>query len=147
VPEGLIVPDASVLLKWVLRSEEEEGRDRALQLKAHWLAGACQVVVPTLWVYEVGSVLGLKQPATADALLRAMIDLEMPEVGPITYSALIFELMRGYRVTGYDAAYHALAISRGGTMLTADRRYVSKAARAGHLQVIDDWRAPSGTRS
>ena len=47
--------------------------------------------------------------------------------------------MRDQAVTFYDAAYHALAISRGGTMVTADRRYVARAASAGHLALLADW--------
>lgn len=143
MPDALVVPDASVLLKWVLRSDDEEDRDRALELKAAWLAGACQIVVPTLWVFEVGNVLGLKQAATADTLLLAMIDLQMPEEAPAAYATQIFRLMRDHRVTCYDAAYHALAVIRRGTMLTADRRYVRKAARAGHLRLLADWHPPS----
>ena len=143
--EALMVPDASVLLKWVLRSDEEEDGDRALELKAAWLAGACQIVVPTLWVFEVGNVLGLKQAATADALLRAMIDLQLPEAPPASYATQMVRLMREYHVTCYDAAYHALAVHRGGTMLTADRRYVRKAARAGHVRVLHDWRPRPST--
>jgi predicted nucleic acid-binding protein len=142
MPNRLVVPDASVLLKWILRSEDEEPRDRALELKAAWLTGACEIVVPTLWVFEVGNVLGLKQAAQAFTLLQAMMDLQMPEETPAAYTADIFRLMRDHRVTCYDAAYHALAVRHGGTMVTADRRYVSKAGRAGHVQVIDDWRSP-----
>ena len=62
MPGTIVVPDASVLLKWVLRSDDEEDRNRALDLKAAWLAGACEIVVPTLWAFEVGNVLGMKQP-------------------------------------------------------------------------------------
>ena len=145
MPGTLVVPDASVLLKWVLRSDEEEDRNRALDLKAAWLAGSCQIVVPTLWAFEVGNVLGTKHAADADGLLQAMLDLEMPEEAPRGYTAQIFRLMRAYHVTCYDAAYHALAIGRGGTMLTADRHYVRKAARAGHLRLLDDWRPPAVT--
>jgi predicted nucleic acid-binding protein len=137
--DPLVVPDASVLLKWVLRSEDETDRNRALALKADWLAGGCRIVVPTLWAFEVGNVLGLRQPAAADKLLRAMFDLQMPEESPASYMTEIFELMRSRQVTCYDAAYHALAIVRGGLMLTADRRYVRKAGRAGHVHLLDDW--------
>lgn len=139
--ETLVVPDASVLLKWVLRSDDEDDRDRALALKTAWLAGVCQIVVPTLWAFEVGNILGMKHPASAEALLAAMLDLRMPEESPAVYAPRIFRLMRDYGVTCYDAAYHALAIHLGGTMLTADGRYVRKASRAGHVRRLDDWRA------
>jgi predicted nucleic acid-binding protein len=139
----VIVPDASVLLKWILRSDDEPDRDRALELKTAWLADACEVLVPSLWVCEVGNILGLKQPAAAAALLHAMIDLGIREEAPHGYAAAIVGLMRDHKVTFYDAAYHALAIRHRGTMLTADRAYVKKAGRAGHVVLLNEWRAPA----
>jgi predicted nucleic acid-binding protein len=140
VPSAVLVPDASVLLKWVLRSDDEPDRDRALALKSAWVEGDCELVVPSLWVFEVGNVLGLKQPATAAAMLQAMIDLGIREEAPHGYIGAIVRLMRDHKVTFYDAAYHALAIHQRGTMLTADRAYVTKAARAGHVTLLRDWR-------
>jgi len=141
MPSALLVPDASVLLKWVLRQEDEPHRDVALELKAAWLEDACELVVPSLWVFEVGNVLGLKHPGTAPALLQAMVDLGLREEAP--HLSGIFTLMRDHKVTFYDAAYHALAIRHRGTMLTADRAYVKKAAGAGHVTLLNDWRAPT----
>jgi hypothetical protein len=40
-------------------------------LKDAWLAGACEIVVPGLWVYEVGSVPGRKAPAEEGLMLTA----------------------------------------------------------------------------
>lgn len=138
--DRLFVPDASVLLKWVLRSPDEADADRALALKSAWLGGACELAVPSLWIFEVGNVLGLKQPATAEALLQAMVDLGLREESPRDYLASILDLVRTFRVTFYDAAYHALAVSQDGTMVTADRAYVRKARGAGHVMLIDEWR-------
>ncbi|MSO83892.1 MAG: PIN domain-containing protein [Acidobacteria bacterium] len=143
MPRTVLVPDASVLLKWILRSDDEPDRDRALELKTAWLDDACELVVPSLWVFEVGNILGLKRPATAASLLQAMLDLGIREEAPHGYSAAIVSLMREHRVTFYDAAYHALAIRHRGTMVTADRAYVRKAARAGHVTLLNDWRAPT----
>ncbi|MGH9254957.1 MAG: type II toxin-antitoxin system VapC family toxin [Vicinamibacterales bacterium] len=139
----MLVPDASVLLKWILRSKDEPDRDRALALKSAWLEDACELVVPSLWVFEVGNILGLKHPATAASLLQAMLDLGIREEAPNGYAAAIVSLMREHAVTFYDAAYHALAIRHRGTMITADRAYVKKAARAGHITLLNDWRAPA----
>jgi predicted nucleic acid-binding protein len=135
----VLVPDASVLLKWALRSDAEPHRDHALALKTAWLDGRCELVVPTLWVYEVGNILGLRQPTIADQLLAAMIDLGMAEANPAAYRPTIVRLMRDHRVTFYDAAYHALAIEQHATMLTADVKYVREAGRAGHVQPLDTW--------
>ena len=139
----VLVPDASVLLKWALRSDDEPDRDQALALKTAWLDGRCDLVVPTLWVYEVGNVLGLKEPKVADQLLAAMVDLQMAEVNPAAYHPSILRLMRDHHVTFYDAAYHALAIERNATMLTADVKYVRKAGRAGHVQRLEAWVVPT----
>jgi predicted nucleic acid-binding protein len=129
-----------------LRSDEEPARNRALELKAAWLEDVCELVVPSLWVYEVGNILGLKQPATAAPLLEAMLDLGIREEAPRGYIGGIIRLMRDHKVTFYDAAYHALAIGHRGTMLTADRAYVKKAGRAGHVKLLDDWRPPDASR-
>jgi predicted nucleic acid-binding protein len=140
VATPVVVPDASVLLKWVLRSPDEDDREPSLALKAAWLDGAVEIVVPTLWVFEVGNVLALKQAPLANMLLETLLDLELPEEPPRSYVARILALMRARSVTFYDAAYHALAIARGGTMVTADVRYVKKCRTAGHIATIGDWR-------
>jgi predicted nucleic acid-binding protein len=139
---AVVVPDASVILKWVLSAPDEEARDPALALRDTWLEGALDIVVPTLWIFEVGNVLGLKQPEKADVLLRAIVDLALPEEPAAAYSTGIFRLMRKHAATFYDAAYHALAIDRHGTMLTADRRYVTRCGAAGHVGLIADWEPP-----
>ncbi|MBI3401503.1 MAG: type II toxin-antitoxin system VapC family toxin [Acidobacteria bacterium] len=143
MPATVLVPDASVLLKWILRSDDEPDRDRASDLKTAWLDDACELIVPSLWVFEVGNILGLKHPATAAPLLQAMLDLGLREEAPHGYAGAILSLMREHKVTFYDAAYHALAIRHRGTMLTADRAYVKKAARAGHVTLLNEWRAPA----
>ena len=135
----IVVPDASVILKWVLRGPDEEGRVPALRLKDAWLEGSLDLVVPTLWIFEVGNVLGLKQPAGAHGLLQAVMDLALPEEPAAAYTEDIFRLMHEYDVTFYDAAYHALAIVRQGTMVTADRRYVRRCRSAGHINGVEDW--------
>lgn len=133
------VPDASVMLKWVLRAHDEPDHDRALALKQAWLDDACELVVPSLWLFEVGNVLALKQPAAAAPLLQAMIDLGLREEAPHRSIDTIVRLMREHKVTFYDAAYHALAILHRGTMVTSDRDYVKKAGRAGHVMLLHEW--------
>lgn len=143
MPGAVVVPDASVLLKWVLRSDDEPDRDRALALKGAWLDDVCEVVVPSLWVFEVGNVLGLKQPTNASVLLQAMIDLGLREEPPHGDVEGTLRLVREFKVTFYDAAYHALAIRQRGTMVTADGAYASKTARAGHVVLLRDWTPPA----
>lgn len=144
MPPPLVVPDASVLLKWVLRSTDEESVDAAVALRDAWFSGVVDIVVPSLWAYEVGNVLGLKQPALAGEMLQSLLDLRLPEERPQAYSSGIFTLMKESGATFYDAAYHALAIARGGVMLTADRKYVAKCGRAGAVSLIEAWSSSPG---
>lgn len=142
----VIVPDASVLLKWGLASSDEQDRDRALALKESWLSATCELLVPSLWIYEVGNILGMKRPIEANALLQALVDLDLEEANPAEYLTPIFQLMRKFKVTFYDAAYHGLAIERGGLMLTADEAYVRKTQQAGHIALLSNWAPPVSPR-
>jgi len=76
----IVVPDASVILKWVLQPEDEPGAARALQI------------------------------------LEAFL---------------------------YDAAYHVLAIRTDGLFVTADRKYLARAGRKGHVTLLADWLPPA----
>ena len=135
----LVVPGASVILKWALQAPDEPHADRALALRDAWRDGACEIVVPVLWTFEVANVLGRREPARAADLLAALTALGMPEAPPAPYAGDMLRLMRAHGVTAYDAAYHALARARGGTMITADRRYMRQASGAGHVRLLDDW--------
>ena len=142
-PHPILVPDTSVLLKWVLDSEAEEDRDRALELREDWLAGRCEIVLPSLWFFEVGNILGMKQPALAKQLMQVLLDYRIDEAPPAEFCRKALELMKTYKVTFYDAAYHALAITRSGRMITADHGYFRKTSRAGHVEVLKNWSSQS----
>ncbi|MBI4468365.1 MAG: type II toxin-antitoxin system VapC family toxin [Acidobacteria bacterium] len=135
----LVVPDASVLLKWALQSTEEEDRDRALTLRDSWLAGGCRILVPSLWAYEVGNVLGLKQPKLARALMETLLAYRLEEAAAEDLYPRALEMMSQLKVTLYDAAYHAAALEKGGTLVTADAAYVKRAARLGHVRHLQEW--------
>ena len=138
-PASVVVPDASVLLKWVLESPDEPDRDRALNLRAAWLSGSCEIVVPSLWFFEVGNIVGMKQPSGAAQLMQKLTSYHFEEEPDHAIYEKAFELMKRFKVTFYDAAYHAVAINHAGTFLSADEVYVRKTARAGHIQVLKDW--------
>ena len=135
----ILVPDASVLLKWVLNSPDEEDARQALALRTAWVEGRYRLVVPSVWAYEVGNILGLKAPGQAQALLSLLFALKMEEIssGQIAEGAL--DLMSRYGVTFYDAAYHAAALLRDGTLVTADSRYLERTASEGHAVLVRDW--------
>ena len=110
MPAPVVVPDASVLVKWALESREEADQAKALSIRNRWLAGDCHIVVPPLWVYEVGNVLASKQPALAPELLEVLVGYRFHEEAADDSVKEIYTLVRDLKVTFHDAAYHAAAI-------------------------------------
>ena len=133
----LFVPDASIILKWVL-CEHEDNQDTALSLLHGWLNQECAFILPSLWMYEVGNVLGLKKPKEADELLGLLLDYEFPEAR--ISKRLInqtYRLMKEHRgITFYDAVYHAVAVEESGTLVTADKAYFDKMHGKGGIVLI-----------
>ena len=141
----IIVPDASVILKWVLEQEHEPDHRKAIQLQQALLDESIEIRLPTLWRYEVGNVLGLKKPAMAGELMSALLAYEFDEVPLRTeYGLAVLEHMREVKhVTFYDSAYHVLAIRTKGLYLTADTAYVKRAKAKGHVVLLAEWKAPA----
>lgn len=142
----IVVPDASVILKWVLEKETEPDHAQAKELQEALLAERVEIRLPTLWRYEVGNVLGLKQPAMAMELMSALLAYDFDEVPLRTeYALAVLEHMREVKgVTFYDSVYHVLALRAKGLYLTADAVYVKRAKRKGHVALLAEW---EGTRS
>ncbi len=109
---------------------------------ASLIAGTAILAVPSLWYFEVGNTLARKHPETASEQLRLLrrVGLTVYAWSPVWHAA-IFDLTRRYEVTFYDASYHALAIVTGGRFVTADDKYLTKVAGAGHLMHLRDWSA------
>jgi len=78
----LVVPDASVLLKWVLRSEDEPDADKALLLRKAITDDIVRALVPALWLYEMGNTVAHRFPSHASAWLIAMMKFGLKEAAP-----------------------------------------------------------------
>jgi predicted nucleic acid-binding protein len=136
---AILVPDSSVLLKWVLESKDEQDRDAALKLREYWLSGRCSIILPPLWFFEVGNIVGMKQPALAPALMEMLIEYAFEEASAADTYRKAFELMTAFKVTFYDASYHAVAIRYSGSMITSDEAYYRKTSEAGHVDTLANW--------
>lgn len=135
-----IVPDASVILKWVFKAPNEEHTEQALVLLDDWVEGRVNLIVPALWAFEVGNVLGLKSANLAAETMALLLEYRIEEqalTAEICRQA--FSIMEACMVTFYDAAYHAVALARNSTLLTADEVYVRKTAQIGHIMNLKDW--------
>jgi predicted nucleic acid-binding protein len=146
MPVPLVVPDASVLLKWVLPSNDEPDTDKALLLRAAIVHEAVRSLVPPLWLYEVGNTVARRFPMHAGAWLSALMKFGIKEAPPSPpWLAKTLELTGRYEVSFYDAAYHALALIHGGLFVTADAQYVSRVTEPGNVVALSAWQ-PSRRR-
>ncbi len=141
----IVVPDASVLLKWVVAGDDEPYTGAALSLRDEAVSGTIELLVPQLWIYEVGNTLARRFPEQADELLATLVDFGMTEwrLDP-GWRAQAVSLAVTYGVSFYDAAYHATALAGSGVFVTADERYVRRALRVGSVVVLREWRAVRG---
>lgn len=136
----VVVPDASVILKWALPSADEPDLGPALALRDAIAGGNVRAIVPQLWIYEVGNTLARRPPDRADRVLEVLLrfDLESAPPSP-AWVERVLGLTRRYGVTFCDAAYHAHAIEMRGAFVTADERYVSRTREAGFVIRLAEW--------
>jgi predicted nucleic acid-binding protein len=139
----LVVPDASVLLKWALPSDDEPDADKALLLRDAILDEAVRALLPALWLYEVGNTIARRFPTHALAWLSALMKFGLEEAPPSQpWLAKTLELTGRYEVSFYDAAYHALALIHNGLFVTVDTRYINRAREPGSVIALSDWQPP-----
>src|SRR5947209_11577646 len=143
MPVPLVVPDASVLLKWVLPSDDEPDAEKALLLRAAIQDEAVDALLPALWLYEVGNTIARRFPMHASSWLSALMKFGLEEASPSQpWLAKTLELTSRYEVSFYDAAYHALALIHKGLFVTADSRYVNRVTEAGSVIALSEWQPP-----
>jgi predicted nucleic acid-binding protein len=140
---GVVVPDASVILKWALPPDAEPDADRAMLLRNAIRDDLVRALVPALWLYEVGNTVARRFPAHAGPWLSALVKFGLEEA-PVSqkWLAQVLELTDCYPVSFYDAAYHATALVHGGVFVTADTRYASHAMPHGAMVTLDEWVPP-----
>jgi predicted nucleic acid-binding protein len=135
-----LVIDASVALKWFL---EEDGTHQAAAI----LAGSDLLIAPDLTVAEVCNAgwkavrAGMMQPAQHDhaASRLALAFDELLPLAPLAESAVALSRALGHPV--YDCFYLVLAEQRAATMVTADRRLLSRLAGTQWQQRTVDLRS------
>jgi predicted nucleic acid-binding protein len=134
-----IVPDASIILKWVLPPENEPYSKQAHAISQAFYDNEIDLIVPSLWVYEVGNVLTIKYPEAARVLLAHLLNLNIPVVHPSPkHIELATRLVARHAVTFYDASYLALAVAVGALFVTADEKFLRKVADDGFCQHISE---------
>jgi predicted nucleic acid-binding protein len=147
MPMPLVVPDASILLKWVLPPEEEPDADRALLLRTAIVDEMVRALLPGLWLYEVGNTVARRFPTQAASWLSALMKFGIEESPPSNpWLAKALQLTSLHDVSFYDAAYHAVAVIHGGVFVTADVRYANRAKESGSVVTLSEWEPPQQPR-
>jgi predicted nucleic acid-binding protein len=148
----VIVIDASVFVKLF---KKEEGSDIARALIDHILEQRDTFLAPSILLYEaLSAALHVEQPFDKigdlfDQLRDFGLGIEEPTKDELVLSEKIArtEAPGGGYPTLFDSIYHAMAIRRGGTLVTADRRHLAKAEHLGSVMLLSDWRQPTPPRA
>lgn len=144
--QNKVVLDSCVFNKLFL---EEDDRDQAIELIKELTNKNYQVIVPSLFLYEVLTIASVSNFPTQQAYelitqyQRANLKLVELDSSCILKAIEICET--GHKKSGfpsfYDASYHALAILNNCTFITADNRHISKTAQFGHIVLLKDWKS------
>ena len=137
----LVVPDASVVIKWSLPDGAEEYQDTAGKLLDALAYERIWVNAPALWYFELGNTLARRHPDQADVSLQQLQAMLHGCVAGVSaeWRNRTIDLIRRYGVTLYDASYHALAIVNEGTFLTADEKYLQAVAADPRIIHLKRW--------
>jgi predicted nucleic acid-binding protein len=105
-----------------------------------WQRSSDQLVAPELLYYEIGNVLVTKTRLSAQEtsdLFGYFLDLhiEAYSLGADEYRTTI-DLAHRYKLSVYDAAYLGLAMALDIRLVTADRRFATRAADTKIIQAI-----------
>ncbi len=135
-----LIPDAAIILKWSLERGEEPDFQKAFLILEDYLAEKVDICLPALWRYEVGNILGRKQPEMAGEIFRTLLRYQFHEE-PLdeAYGLQVLALMRKVKgISFYDASYHVLAIRKHGFYVTADRDYYRRALQQGSIIFLSE---------
>ncbi|NLS03083.1 type II toxin-antitoxin system VapC family toxin [Rhizobium sp. P32RR-XVIII] len=123
------VIDASVAAAWLLPDETNGDAEKALSLLE-----TEDALVPDLFWHEIRNILisaERRKRISGEDILACLMRLDSLPIVTIPGSdhVTIIRLSRAHRLSAYDAAYLALAISEGAPLATLDARLI-EAARA-----------------
>ena len=136
----ILVIDASVAVKWALReADAEEQTDEAVAVLAAIDSGQAEVLQPAHWLIEVAAVLVRLWPEAADKAIHRLDLMNLPIAADAAVMRTAIRLARELDHHLLDTLYHAVALERGGVLVTADGRYARKAYPLGGVIELRHW--------
>jgi predicted nucleic acid-binding protein len=121
--------DASVAIKWFV---DEAGRERALEVLKDVLHNPRSFAVPELFFFELAHVFYRLHPNPSQVQVQLLSDVTVLGVHRFAMTPELLKETRYYQkagLSGYDAAYVALAKLLKGKWLTFDAIAHKKVAR------------------
>ena len=139
-----IVLDSCVFCKLFL---QENDRQQAIDLITALAENNYDVIVPSLFLYEVLSIAKISGFATSKAYELIVefqkTQLQLVELDKPCIEKTLEICETGHAKSGfpsfYDASYHALAINNNCYFVTADKRHFNKTLQLGHIVLLSDW--------
>lgn len=133
-----LVLDASVIIKWILK---ENDYVIARKIAARYINKEVNISIPSFSYAEISNVLGRKYDGEALSFISHLKFGSIEEkIMSLKVFSMTFDLMKKYpRVSFYDAAYHALALSENATFVTADADYYKIAKKEGQIIMLKDY--------
>lgn len=145
----IVVLDASVTVKWLLKDRREESDTQ--QATSVWEAvveGRMAVMQPIHWLPEVAKALARLSPRTAEEDIEMLqaLNLSVAKDPSILPSACRLAVELNHHL--FATLYHAVALETDDAVLiTADRRYINKARHLGKIVGLSHWTEVVGARS
>lgn len=140
-----LVVDASVAVKWVLPdSAGESDTDRAAALLNAVRDNRLELVQPPHWLAEVAAVISRLRPEVANEAVDLLDALELAVEADAEIYKRASRIARQFDHHLFDTLYHALALERDAVLVTADDRYLRKAAALGGIVSLSHWIPPTG---
>lgn len=132
--------DAGVIVKWLIQDPDREpDTEKATEIVGHVVGGQASVLQPAHWLAEVAAVLARLSPASAAEDVERLAALEFPTTDEpeVLRRATQIAVDTGQHV--FDTYYHAVALERDTTFITADQRYRTKAESYGRIVALEAW--------
>jgi predicted nucleic acid-binding protein len=139
-----VVADASVVVKWVFPSKDDEAdADKALNLLTAVKGGQISLYQPPHWLAEVAAVIVRLSPATVLDDVADLYTMEFTVVDTPKVYMIACELSRTLNQHLFDTLYHAVALTLSEAVLvTADERYYRKAQQHGKIGLLANFPDP-----
>lgn len=135
-----VVIDASVALKWfLLHRPEEQDLASAGALALAVERGKVRLFAPPHWHLEVLGVLARNAPAVLEEALVELSGLRANTIDTYDVCLAAANMSADLKLHIFDTMYHAVAISCGATLITADEAYFVKARKLGHVCLLSNF--------